>query len=942
MKLAQPRYARSSIRLATVVALGIVGSLVSVIGAQLSAEAAPTDLFISEYVEGSSNNKAIELYNGTDASVDLAASGYTLQYYFNGATTPGATIGLTGSVASGDVFVLAHSSAAAAVLAQADQTNGGSWFNGDDVVLLRKGAAVLDAIGQLGVDPGTEWGTAVTSTADNTLRRKDDVQVGDSDATDAFDPAAQWDGYAVDDVTGLGSHQGDVEPPPGPSAVCGDDYTAIPSVQGSGAATTLTGPVATEGVVVGDYEGPSPALRGFYLQDPAGDADPATSDGIFVFNGSDDDVALGDRVRVVGTPAEFQDQTQLGTLTSVQVCGSGAAVAPTDISFPRTAPGDLERFEGMLVRVGQTMTVTEHFQLGRFGQVVVSSGGRLQQPTNVVEPGSAALDLQAANNLRRLIIDDASQQQNPDPITFGRGGQPLSAANTLRGGDTVTGAVGVLTYTWAGNAASGNAFRLRPIAALGGSAAFEAGNQRPAGAPAVGGSLQVAGANVLNYFNTFAGCTLGVAGAATDCRGANNAAEFERQAAKTVSALSGMGAEVVGLIEIENDGYGPTSAIADLVGRLNAVQGAGTWAYVDVDAATGQVDALGTDAIKVGAIYQPAKVTPVGSTAALNTDSFVTGGDSAPRNRPALAQSFRDVGTGGVFTVVVNHLKSKGSACDAPDSGDGQGNCSGVRVNAATELAQWLATDPTGTGDTDRLILGDLNSYAKEDPIDALVGAGYRNLIAERLGADAYSYAFDGQWGYLDHALASTTLAGQVAGVGDWHVNADEPSVLDYNTEFKSPGQVAALFAPDEFRNADHDPVLVGLDLRSDTAGSVLGAGVLSTGDGSGLFALTARYRGQASAPSGSVRFEWRGRTADAGSLSVRSTALHWLALGNRTARLAGAATVNGSPGTFEVRVSDPGWWGDTFRIVVRDQSGQTVHDSGVLAVRGEVVITPR
>ena len=176
----------------------------------------------------------------------------------------------------------------------------------------------------------------------------------------------------------------------------------------------------------------------------------------------------------------------------------------------------------------------------------------------------------------------------------------------------------------------------------------------------------------------------------------------------------------------------------------------------------------------------------MGSTAALNTVSFVNGGDSAPRNRAALAQAFEEVGTGARFVVAVNHLKSKGSACDAPDAGDGQGNCNQVRLNAANELAAWLAADPTGTNDPDVLIIGDLNSYAMEDPITALLGAGYTNLVNAFGGPSAYSYVFDGQWGYLDHALSNASLTPQVAGVAEWHINSDEPSVLDYNTDFKT------------------------------------------------------------------------------------------------------------------------------------------------------------
>src|SRR6476659_6481442 len=120
------------------------------------ALAAPSDLFFSEYVEGSSNNKALEIFNGTGASIDLAAQGYNVQMYFNGSATAGLTINLTGTVANGDVYVVAQSSAAAAILAQADQTNGSGWFNGDDAGVLRKGTAVLGVISPVDADPGTE------------------------------------------------------------------------------------------------------------------------------------------------------------------------------------------------------------------------------------------------------------------------------------------------------------------------------------------------------------------------------------------------------------------------------------------------------------------------------------------------------------------------------------------------------------------------------------------------------------------------------------------------------------------------------------------------------------------------------------------------------------------------------------------------------------------
>ena len=232
-----------------------------------------------------------------------------------------------------------------------------------------------------------------------------------------------------------------------------------------------------------------------------------------------------------------------------------------------------------------------------------------------------------------------------------------------------------------------------------------------------------------------------------------------------------MNPDVIGVNEIENDGYGPDSALAHLVGKLNAATAPGTYAYVDADAETGQVDALGTDAIKVGQIYKPAEVTRVGKTAVLNSVEFVNGGDSAPRTRPSLAQAYKVNATGGVFIADINHFKSKGSGCDADPpggsvgSGDGQGNCALVREAAAKALAGWLASDPTGTGDQDVLLLGDYNSYSKEKSIVALEAGGYTNLIADLVGPDAYSYVFDGQWGYLDYALGSQSIRSQVTGV---------------------------------------------------------------------------------------------------------------------------------------------------------------------------------
>ena len=215
-------------------------------------------------------------------------------------------------------------------------------------------------------------------------------------------------------------------------------------------------------------------------------------------------------------------------------------------------------------------------------------------------------------------------------------------------------------------------------------------------------------------------------------------------------------------------------------------------------------------------------MTPVGADAVLDSNEFLDPNNlGRAQNRPAQAQTFEENATGERFTLVVNHLKSKGSECGSGDDDPMQGNCNLTRTLSAAVLADWLGTDPTGSGDADFLVIGDLNSYDKEDPIDVLTAGSddaagtdddYTDLILQFEGERAYSFLFDGQLGYLDYALASQSLLGQVTGATEWHINADEPDLIDYDTEFKQDAQ-DAIYAPDQYRSADHDAVVVGLAL---------------------------------------------------------------------------------------------------------------------------------
>ena len=593
----------------------------------------------------------------------------------------------------------------------------------------------------------------------------------------------------------------------------------IHEVQGAGTASPLVGQtVIVEGVVTGDLQDDDAdtqnSIRGFYLQeeDADTDADPLTSEGIFVFDGSNPsvDVNVGDVVRVTGAVAEFFGETQIAA-TSVEKVGSGS-VAATNVTLPAAdvlvgASGeyipDLERYEGMLVTFPNTLTVTELFNLDRFGEIHLAAGGRPYVFTNMNEPDAAGLDAHLRDvGARSIMLDDGLTVQNPDPIRYpAPDGLPNATGAHVRLGDTIAGLTGNIRYSRGSGGSGDELYRVMPTA----DPLFTSTNPRPAVAPATANSLTVAGFNVLNFFSTIDENGNRCGPQIERCRGADNQAEYDRQLQKAVSALLQLDADIVGLVELENNA---SASLAALVDGVNAVLGVGTYDYIDAGV-------IGLDVIKVGLIYRTTTVAPFGDFAIL--DSSVDPNFNDGFNRPVLAQSFEELATTGVVTVAVNHLKSKGAPCDVlgdPDTGDGQGNCNLTRTSAAVAMAAWLAADPTGSGDADVLVVGDFNAYLMEDPIDAFRDAGYTNLVDTYIGTSAYSFSFDRQIGVLDHAVASLNLFSQVTGTAEWHINADEADALDYNLDF---GRNPNIFdGGNEFRASDHDPIVVSMNLDRD------------------------------------------------------------------------------------------------------------------------------
>lgn len=197
--------------------LGVLLSLSIFI--QVYSIAQASELFISEYIEGSTTNKALEIFNGTGSTINLNA--YVLQVYLNGATSPTSSLTLFGSLQDGKVFVIGRTDADRAIINVMDiGSNGLMNFDGNDAIVLRKGGTmgpIVDVIGQIGVDPGIGWSNMDVSTNDRTLRRRKDICKGDPDGSNAFDPAAEWEVFAVNALDGLGKHavlcgQTDIEP----------------------------------------------------------------------------------------------------------------------------------------------------------------------------------------------------------------------------------------------------------------------------------------------------------------------------------------------------------------------------------------------------------------------------------------------------------------------------------------------------------------------------------------------------------------------------------------------------------------------------------------------------------------------------------------------------------------------------------------------------------
>ncbi|GEM47077.1 ExeM/NucH family extracellular endonuclease [Deinococcus cellulosilyticus] len=590
--------------------------------------------------------------------------------------------------------------------------------------------------------------------------------------------------------------------------VSSSGITRIHDIQGAtasgDAASSMVGSTVTiDGIVTTDLQ-QATELGGFYVQEKTADqdSDPTTSEGIFV---ACDTTCLTvnqkDRIRLTGEVAEVNGETRLINISNPIVMATNQTLpAAASVTLSATAT-NWEQYEGMLVST--TGTVSDNSQLGRGGLVTITDLNTLPAFTQENAPNAAnftTYENEAA--ARTVIVDDGSLTEHPSSIIFGRGNNPLNPANTLRNGDgaTVTGVVGYSGSGWTGT----DAYRIHASAA---SATFVGGGRGPAPTDADlnNPQLKVATFDLNGFFNGDG------AGSGFTTEGASNAAELTRQLDKLLEALQDLDADVIALQGLENDYAESTPAIKTLVDALNAALGSAEYTYINPGVN------LGSQTTAVGLIYRTAAVTPVGSFSVLdNTDNAAY---NDVRNHPALAQTFRTSGL-GTFTAVAVELEDRSATCGGSDDDTttGQGNCNGTRNTGAQVLMDWVNSDPTGSGDTDVALLGNFNAFMQEDPINTVLNGaddtnGTGDDFIQLFDPNDYTAVVNGRRGTLDYAFVNSSLQPQLKGLGIWHINAAEPSVLDYNTENKTAAQQTDLYDTNAYRSSAHDPVVIGLTL---------------------------------------------------------------------------------------------------------------------------------
>jgi predicted extracellular nuclease len=832
-------------------------------------------------------NKFVELYNPTAGAIDLA--GDTLQYRAPTSTvTPSGSqvFALTGTVAAHGHFLIQlpsnnASSNPGVPLTGVDLSTGGS-INpgaGGGTLYIAKStagvvptdASVIDRIG---------WGTSnAPEGADASGNSLVLSYQRDAAGTDTDDNSADF-AVAAPTPQGSGADGGSTTPPTGdPGTGTGTDpgdggstdpgtTVSIAQIQGSTDTSPYAGKtVTTEGVVTAVYA--TGGFNGFYLEtggaggSAADDTTPGESDAVFVYgSNSAKQVHVGESVTVTGSVSEYQGTTEIGSPTVTELATPLAPVKPDTLPWSDlTTDAQKEAHEGELVAPQGDFTVSDNYDANWYGSFTLAAGTTpLRQPTDAGTAGSDAAKAVAADNAARTItLDDGSgnnysSKANADtPLPWLTPGNPVTVGSAVTFHEPV-----ILEYRY-------DLWNFQPTAQVtddGASVAtfsdLRTGNAQPA---SVGGDVRLATFNVENYFDMtgakFESSGLGTCSYYTDragnriavntCtttdggpgpRGAADETNFLRQQSKIVTGINRLGASIVSLEEVENSakfGEDRDHALAGLVDALNKAAGADVWAYVPSPAADQRPPVAQEDVIRSAFIYKPAAVSAVGAATILTGDSDA--GEPFSIAREPLAQAFKKAGApdSDDFLVVANHWKSKGADASGLYPGDAedtsspavdQGAFNETRVHQAQDTVAFANATAKKAG-TDRIfLLGDLNSYTHEDPLETLYGAGFTDL-GSTFDPSEQTYSYNGLEGSLDHVLANAAALKMVTGADAWQINAQESVAYAYSRYNYNATQLFDGTTP--FAASDHDPVVVGLTLPAAAAWS--STKVYNTGD---------------------------------------------------------------------------------------------------------------
>ena len=482
------------------------------------------------------------------------------------------------------------------------------------------------------------------------------------------------------------------------------------------------------------------------------------------------------------------------------------ASPPTDVTLPFATPTFPERYEGMLVRFPQSLVISEYFNYDRSARSCSpcrspARRGR-SRGTAIDEPGAAGERPRPPRTAcSRITLDDGLSAQNPPVLRHPNGDAVLARRTASAAATRSQNTVGVLGFDF-------SLYRIQPT----GAGRLHRGQPAAGRAGDVGGTLRVAAMNTLNFFLTLdyrrpsdTGSTTSAAATPTSSAAAPTPTSRTSSRASATScsqALAGLDADVIGLNELENTpGVDPLGDPTDgIVAGLNAMLGAGTYAYID----TGMI---GTDAIRVGLIYKPAVVTPVGAFEILDLGRrpALHRHARAGRRSPRRSRRTRPARASRSPSTTSSRRAPPATTSATPTPATARATATGPATAAAQALVDWLATDPTGSGDPDFLIIGDLNSYAMEDPIDAIkAGSGRHGRHRRRLHEPDRAVPRHVRLlvrlrrpGRLPRPRARQRDArlGQVTGAAEWHINSDEPDVLDYDTIVQAAGAGGAVRA---------------------------------------------------------------------------------------------------------------------------------------------------